>query len=129
MRDLVTKILLLRETRPFHPLSVNYLLFGKPNLSNDENTLLFLAVHRYIKYREVCIDNYTQRCIRYESRMVVRNLYSIAAPFLSFPCLFFLQSFFFFVCGRHFCDIYTFVHAQRATSGLHADALQKFDRH
>ena len=29
--------------------SVNYLLFGKPNLSNDENTLLFQAVHRYIK--------------------------------------------------------------------------------
>ena len=23
--------------------------FGKPNLSNDDNTLLFQAVHRYIK--------------------------------------------------------------------------------
>ena len=43
------RILMFRETRPFHPLSVNYLLFGKPNLSNDENTLLFQAVHRYIK--------------------------------------------------------------------------------
>ena len=43
------RILMFRETRPFHPLSVNYLLFGKPNLSNDENTLLFQAVLRYIK--------------------------------------------------------------------------------
>ena len=31
-----------------------------------------------------CIDNHTQRCIRYESRMVVRNPYSIEAHFLSF---------------------------------------------
>ena len=43
------RILMFRETKPFHPLSVNYLLFGKSNLSNDENTLLFQAVHRYIK--------------------------------------------------------------------------------
>ena len=38
------RILMFRETRHFHPLSVNYLLFGKPNLPNDENTLLFQAV-------------------------------------------------------------------------------------
>ena len=43
------RILMFRETRPFHPLSVNYLLFGNPILSNDDNTLLFQAVHRYIK--------------------------------------------------------------------------------
>ena len=35
------RILMFRETRPFHPLSVNYLLFGKPNLSNDEILFFF----------------------------------------------------------------------------------------
>ena len=34
------RILMFRETRLFHPLSVNYLLFGKPNISNEENFLL-----------------------------------------------------------------------------------------
>ena len=43
------RILMFRETRPFHPLSVNYIHFGNPNLSNDENTVLFQTVHRYIK--------------------------------------------------------------------------------
>ena len=43
------RILMFRETRLFHPLSVNYLLFGKPNISNEENFLLFQAFQRYIK--------------------------------------------------------------------------------
>ena len=43
------RILTFRETRPFHPLSVNYLLFGRPNFTNEENTFLFQAVYRYIK--------------------------------------------------------------------------------
>ena len=65
--------------------------------------------------------------------MVVRNPYSIEAHFLSFfpsfLSLVFLYFFFFsfFVCI--FVTYTFFVHAQRAKSGLHAGALQKFHRH
>ena len=127
------RILMFRETRPFHPLSVNYLLFGKPNLSNDKPSFSGCP-QVYKKYKEVCIDNHTQRCIRYESRMVVRNPYSIAAHFLSFypsflslVFLFFFFFFSFFVCI--FVTYTFFVHAQRAKSGLHAGALQNLHRH
>lgn len=43
------RINLFRETRPFHPLSVDYILYGKPTLSNENNFLLFQAVQRYIR--------------------------------------------------------------------------------
>lgn len=45
----IARIHLFRETREFHPLSLEYILYGKPSLSNNSNFLLFQAVHRYIK--------------------------------------------------------------------------------
>lgn len=43
------RILMFRKTRQFHPLSLNTILYGKSNVSNDENFLLFQAVQQYIK--------------------------------------------------------------------------------
>ena len=40
---------LFRNTRTFHPLSTQKLLFGISNITNEENEALFLQVHKYIK--------------------------------------------------------------------------------
>ena len=40
---------LFHATRHFHPLSVNTLLYGRDNLSNDDNTSIFNNVQLYIK--------------------------------------------------------------------------------
>ena len=40
---------MFRSTRKFHPLSLNKVLFGKSNLSDDDNFLLFQAVQQFIK--------------------------------------------------------------------------------
>ena len=43
------RITMFHSTRSFHPLNVNKLLYGDPNLSNDENARIFTAVQNYIK--------------------------------------------------------------------------------
>ena len=43
------RIVMFRSTRRYHPLSLDYLLFGKPTISDNENLLLFQAVQQYIK--------------------------------------------------------------------------------
>ena len=43
------RLVMFRSTRKFHPLSLNTVLFGKSNLSDDDNFLLFQAVQQYIK--------------------------------------------------------------------------------
>ena len=93
------RILMFRETRLFHPLSVNYLLFGKPSISNEENFLLFQAVQRYIKIQKglhkPIIHNGV--CNGTNDRMVVRSspLSSTYVSFFQFFCL----SFFLFFTG------------------------------
>ena len=89
-----------------------YLLFGKTNLSNDENTLLFRAVHRYIKiqrglYRQPYTKVHTVREQNGGSQSLLdRSSFSFISPLFSFSCLSFF--FFFFVFRRHFCYIYHF---------------------
>ena len=36
--------IMFRQTRKYHPLSLNTVLFGKSTLSDDDNVLLFQAV-------------------------------------------------------------------------------------
>lgn len=43
------RVLMFRETRSLHPLSLNYLLFGKPTLTNKQTSRLFQAVQWYIR--------------------------------------------------------------------------------
>ena len=43
------RLKLFRDTRPFHPLNINVLLFGSPELSYENNITLFLAVSTFIK--------------------------------------------------------------------------------
>ena len=40
---------MFHSTRSFHPLNANKLLYGDPNLTNDENARIFTAVQNYIK--------------------------------------------------------------------------------
>ena len=40
---------LLRATRDFYPLNIYTLLFGDENLTAEENTIIFTAVHTFIK--------------------------------------------------------------------------------
>ena len=40
---------MFHETRKYHPLSLNALLYGKSSLSDDDNFILFQAVQQYIK--------------------------------------------------------------------------------
>ena len=44
-----SRLVMFRSTRKFHPLSLNTFLFGKSNLSDDDNFLRFHAVQQYIK--------------------------------------------------------------------------------
>jgi hypothetical protein len=41
------RIILFRETRHLQPLGVNTLLFGKKELSEEDNTILFESVQKY----------------------------------------------------------------------------------
>ena len=43
------RIILFRETRDFHPLSVRILLQGKETLSDEDNSRLFQYVQIYIQ--------------------------------------------------------------------------------
>ena len=43
------RLKLFRDTRSFHPLNINILLFGSPELSYENNITLFLAVSTFIK--------------------------------------------------------------------------------
>ena len=43
------RTLLFRATRPFHPISVNAVLFGKDSLTEKDNTLFFNHIQTYIK--------------------------------------------------------------------------------
>ena len=43
------RLVLLRSTRPFHPLNLNMLLFGSDRLLETENPELFLDVQQCIK--------------------------------------------------------------------------------
>lgn len=43
------RILLFRETRALHPLNTNMLLFGRPDLSYEQNIIIVEAVHKFIK--------------------------------------------------------------------------------
>ena len=44
-----SRIIMFRNTRKYHPLSLNIVLFEKSILSDDDNLLLFQAVQQYIK--------------------------------------------------------------------------------
>lgn len=41
--------ILYQSTTQFHPLTINKILFGDENLTEQENTLLFIATQNYIK--------------------------------------------------------------------------------
>ena len=43
------RITMFLSTRSFHPLNANKLLYGDPNLTDDENARIFTAVQNYIK--------------------------------------------------------------------------------
>ena len=43
------RLILFNETRQFHPLSLNILLFGNNSLSMESNTIIFNAVQKFIK--------------------------------------------------------------------------------
>ena len=40
---------LFRDTRHLHPLNVNTLLYGRDNIPDEENILIFNCVQTYIK--------------------------------------------------------------------------------
>jgi RNase adaptor protein for sRNA GlmZ degradation len=42
------RIVLFRETRRYHPLSVNSLLRGKEVLSEEDNLKIFISVQKFI---------------------------------------------------------------------------------
>lgn len=46
---LIQRIKLFTETRRFHPLNTNKLLFGIENNNNDDNSYIFLKVQEFIK--------------------------------------------------------------------------------
>ena len=52
------RVTLFHATRHFHPLSVNTLLYGRDNLSDDENTSIFNNVQRRQKFREILIPHF-----------------------------------------------------------------------
>ena len=43
------RIIMFQQTRHFHPLSLNAVLFGKTSLSDEDNFVLFQAIQQYIK--------------------------------------------------------------------------------
>ncbi|MCG7883227.1 MAG: reverse transcriptase family protein [Candidatus Thiodiazotropha endolucinida] len=43
------RIVLFHATRQFHPLNANKLIYGNPNLSDNDNMCIFTAVQNYIK--------------------------------------------------------------------------------
>ena len=43
------RIILFRSSRPFHPISVNAVLFGKSSLTDNENTIFFNHIQTFIK--------------------------------------------------------------------------------
>ena len=43
------RIQLFTETRAYHPLNVNKLLFGFANLNDEQNNTIFKHVHKFIK--------------------------------------------------------------------------------
>ena len=43
------RLIMFRQTRQYHPLSLNTLLYGKTTLSDNDNCFLFQAVQQYIK--------------------------------------------------------------------------------
>ena len=45
----IQRTVLFNATRNFHPLSINILLFGNPDLSDQDNQIIFDAVHSFIK--------------------------------------------------------------------------------
>ena len=45
----IQRTVLFNATRSFHPLSINILLFGNPDLSDQDNQIIFDAVHSFIK--------------------------------------------------------------------------------
>lgn len=48
-RYTIQRVTLFHRTRTFHPLSVNVMMHGNSNVSDDANTILFDAVFKYIK--------------------------------------------------------------------------------
>ena len=51
------RVIRFRQTRKYHPLSLNAVLFGKSTLSDDDNFLLFQAIHQ--RYQAVRIIQQT----------------------------------------------------------------------
>ena len=47
--SLIAQIIIMRATRDFYPLNIYTLLFGDENLTAEENTIIFTAVHTFIK--------------------------------------------------------------------------------
>ena len=45
----IQRTVLFNGTRNFRPLSINFLLFGNPDLSVQDNQIIFDAVHSFIK--------------------------------------------------------------------------------
>ena len=54
----IQRTALFNATRNFHPLSINILLFGHPDLSNQANHIIFDAVH-LLRVRDV----FRYRCV------------------------------------------------------------------
>ena len=44
-----SRLIMFRNTRNYHPLSLNTILYGKSTLNDDDNYFLFQAVQQYIK--------------------------------------------------------------------------------
>ena len=44
----IQRTVLFNATRNFHPLSINILLFGNPDLSAQDNQIIFDAVHSFV---------------------------------------------------------------------------------
>ena len=44
-----SRIVMFRQTRKYHPLSLNTILYGKSSLSDNDNSFLFQAVQKFIQ--------------------------------------------------------------------------------
>ena len=43
------RVELFQKLRPYHPLSVELLMSGNPNLTEEDNQIIFEAVHTFIR--------------------------------------------------------------------------------
>ena len=74
------RIAMSKETRSFHLISLDTLLYGREHLSYDDNIAIFAAVHKYIKHSSrFWLFHFllVLFCIRYQQWKIFVNIYVV----------------------------------------------------